>query len=231
MPDLVTPDASTLARDGYAMLASTPQRRALSIAVAKEFEAMVGAGTRHLLESDRVSALLRDLDLRSAVQQVLGAAAFAYKATLFDKHTDANWLVAWHQDISIPVVGHIHVDGWQSWTRKDGVQYVQPPEAVLSQLLAVRVHLDPSREDNGPLCVLAGSHRRGRLQQAEISAAKSRFPMRSITGEVGTAVLMRPLLIHSSTKSTSTVRRRVLHLEFAASELPGGLEWHRRVSL
>ena len=42
----------------------------------------------------------------------------------------------------------------------------------------------------------------------------------------GDALLMRPLLLHASGRSTSPRHRRVLHIEYAAFALPQGLHWH-----
>ena len=42
----------------------------------------------------------------------------------------------------------------------------------------------------------------------------------------GGAVMMRPLLLHSSHKATDAARRRVIHLEFAAEPLPEPLQWY-----
>ena len=42
-------------------------------------------------------------------------------------------------------------------------------------------------------------------------------------------MLMRPLLLHASSSSSKPEPRRVIHLEYAADDLPGGLEWHDRV--
>jgi hypothetical protein len=36
---------------------------------------------------------------------------------------------------------------------------------------------------------------------------------------------MRPLLLHASSPAADPRHRRVIHLEFAAEPLPGGLEW------
>jgi hypothetical protein len=40
---------------------------------------------------------------------------------------------------------------------------------------------------------------------------------------------MRPLLLHASSSCVVPKSRRVIHLEFAAAELPHGLDWHDRV--
>jgi hypothetical protein len=43
--------------------------------------------------------------------------------------------------------------------------------------------------------------------------------------ERGDVICMRPLILHSSSRSIEPVHRRVLHLEYAARQLPNGLEW------
>jgi hypothetical protein len=40
---------------------------------------------------------------------------------------------------------------------------------------------------------------------------------------------MRPLLLHASASGTGPGHRRVIHLEYAVEELPGGLEWYESV--
>jgi len=40
---------------------------------------------------------------------------------------------------------------------------------------------------------------------------------------------MCPLILHASSKAVSPSHRRVIHIEYAGAELPGGLEWHTRI--
>ena len=47
--------------------------------------------------------------------------------------------------------------------------------------------------------------------------------------EPGDALVMRPLAVHSSSKMRTRARRRVLHVELAAHDLPHRLEWQDRV--
>jgi len=44
----------------------------------------------------------------------------------------------------------------------------------------------------------------------------------------GDELLMRPLVLHASSTARVASRRRVLHLKFAADDLPGNLEWFDR---
>ena len=80
--------------------------------------------------------------LRDLVVPYLGAAAFAVRALVFDKTPLANWKVAWHQDVTIPVTEYRECPGWGPWSRKAGTWHVRPPAEVLEGMLTVRLHLD-----------------------------------------------------------------------------------------
>ena len=162
---------------------------------------------------------------RALVAPVLGEGCFAARGIFFDKSGDAPWKVAWHQDLSIAVRERGEAEGFGPWSVKAGVVHVQPPAAVLEGMLTLRLHLDDCDETNGALRVLPGSHRAGRLGAEEIERWR-RGPS-PVTCRVprGGALLMRPLLLHSSAAPRGPRRRRVVHLEFAAAPLPGGLRW------
>ena len=99
---------------------------------------------------------------------VLGSSCAAVRAIVFDKTPGANWKVSWHQDLTIAVRRRVEVAGFGPWSEKAGILHVQPPIAVLEQMLTLRLHLDPCGPTNGPVRVLAGSHRSGRLAGREI---------------------------------------------------------------
>jgi ectoine hydroxylase-related dioxygenase (phytanoyl-CoA dioxygenase family) len=105
---------------------------------------------------------------------------------------------------------------------------VQPPPSVMAKMLAIRLHLDESHEGNGPLRVIPGSHNAGFLSAEGISTWRERLSVVCAVPRGG-AILMRPLLVHASSSSSKPEARRVIHLEFAADDLPDGLEWHDRV--
>ncbi|HTE87683.1 MAG TPA: phytanoyl-CoA dioxygenase family protein, partial [Terriglobales bacterium] len=113
------------------------------------------------------------------------------------------------------------------WSIKAGVPHVQPPPSVMAKMLAIRLHLDESHEGNGPLRVISGSHRAGFLSAEGISIWRER-PSVVCAVPRGGAILMRPLLLHASSSSLKPEPRRVIHLEFAADDLPDGLQWHDR---
>ncbi len=99
---------------------------------------------------------------------VLGPDCRPVRAILFDKTAAANWALAWHQDRTVAVRERVDVPGFGPWTVKDGMLHVAPPAAVLAGMATLRVHLDPVPADNAPLLVAPGSHRFGRVTQAEV---------------------------------------------------------------
>lgn len=184
---------------------------------------------RNLLEVvPDVAALARSAEVRALVEPVLGADAFAVRGILFDKTPDANWMVAWHQDLTIAVRERREVEGFGPWSEKAGIVHVQPPAAVLEHMVTVRLHLDPCGPENGPVQVIPGSHRAGRLSADDVRRWRAEHDAVATCIEAGGVLLMRPLLLHASSPSTAPAHRRVIHLEFAADALPGGLEWHGR---
>ncbi|MFN3651795.1 MAG: phytanoyl-CoA dioxygenase family protein [Armatimonadota bacterium] len=163
--------------------------------------------------------------VRALVEPLLGPDALLVRAILFDKRPGANWTVAWHQDRTIEVQERREVPGFGPWTVKAGVQHVQPPAEVLERMLAVRLHLSDCPPGNGALRVLPGSHRHGLLSQAEIREWAAGGESLPLPARAGDALLMRPLVLHASSPAVTATRRPVIHLEYAAGPLPGGLRW------
>lgn len=183
---------------------------------------------RNLLD---VVAEVRDVvssaAVRNLIEPVLGGDAFIVRAILFDKTPDANWKVAWHQDVSIAVTERIDAPGFGPWSVKAGIIHVRPPVEVLQGMVTLRIHLDDCDESNGALHVLPGSHRRGVLDAKDLQACRGSSDIRLCCVPIGGAMLMRPLIAHASSPGTSPSRRRVIHLEWAATPLPQPLQWHR----
>ena len=183
-------------------------------------------GLRNLLQTMPAALeLAHSPKILKIVQSVLGPEAKPVKGILFDKTEQANWAVPWHQDVTIAVKERKAVPGYDAWSEKDGIPHIQPPVEVLQSILAVRIHLDPCPAENGALKVIPGSHAHGRLDDAEIERWKFTEPPVVCTANAGDLLLMRPLLLHSSAVATIPTHRRVIHVEYTAFQLPGGLEW------
>jgi len=152
------------------------------------------------------------------VRPVLGPNAFPFRVTLFDKSPGANWLVVWHQDTALPLRSHLEIDGWGPWSVKEGIHYAHAPSSALSQVAALRVSLDDSTFENGPLRVLPRTHMLGVLSDDSVHEVATRAAPVDCVVPKGGVLIMRPLLIHASSKSRSETPRRVLHIEYAASD-------------
>jgi ectoine hydroxylase-related dioxygenase (phytanoyl-CoA dioxygenase family) len=176
------------------------------------------AGIRHAMRFGAVQALARYGPLQQLACEVLGAQAFPFRATWFDKSSGANWLVVWHQDTALPLRERIEMPGWGPWSIKEGISYAHAPADVLSQILALRIHLDDSVAENGPLRVLPSSHTLGLLTDERIHELTEEIAAVDCLVPKGGVMGMRPLLVHSSLKARSEIPRRVLHIEYAASD-------------
>ncbi len=181
---------------------------------------------RNLLElSPEIRELVASVEIRRLIEPVLGAKAFAVRGILFDKIPGANWKVPWHQDITIAVKRKLPVEGFAGWTTKSSMLHVQAPATVLNAMLSVRIHLDECSAANGALRVIPGSHLRGRIDETALPEECRSHDSVVCEVKAGGALLMRPLLLHASSPSDSPGHRRVIHIDYAADNLPGGLEW------
>lgn len=169
-----------------------------------------------MLSLPSVSEVARSSSLMEIARGVLGQGAFPFRATFFDKSPNSNWLVAWHQDTALPLTTRMDVPGWGPWSIKDGVAYAHAPAEALEQVLALRVHLDDSTTENGPLRVIPDTHKIGVLADQEIHERVGNSAGVECLVPLGGVVAMRPLIIHASSKSESELPRRVLHIEYAS---------------
>jgi hypothetical protein len=183
------------------------------------------AGARHLMMHDVVAEVARDARMLAIACQFVGPSAVPFRATLFDKSAQSNWLVVWHQDTALPLREQRDVPGWGPWSTKAGIVYAHAPAAALSRVVALRLHLDDSRVDNGPLRVVPGTHQRGVLTDAKIAGVVLGLTPVDCVVPAGGVVAMRPLILHASSKALSDHPRRVLHIEYADSlQMGDGLE-------
>ena len=139
-------------------------------------------------------------------------------ATLFDKSPVSNWLVVWHQDTALPLRVRREIPGWGPWSLKDGVNYGHAPASALEQVLALRLHLDDSVAENGPLRVLPGTQTLGVLSDEALHSLSTQIASVDCLVTRGGVLAMRPLVVHASSKSHSTAPRRVLHIEAVGQE-------------
>src|SRR5437762_1208976 len=182
------------------------------------------AGSRNLLRDACCAELALCLKSFAEIAEHLPATAVAVQCTLFDKTPARNWLVALHQDLSIPVRERVPHPECTGWSEKEGVLYVQPPVAVLELLVAVRAHLDDCGSASGPLRVVPGSAACLRRPPGRC-ASRAATSSASLAG-VTSYYCARSCFIH---RPRLRAPRRVLHFLFGPQELTCGLKWHRAV--
>jgi len=169
--------------------------------------------------------LAKDGPVGAVAASILGGGSRPVRAILFDKTAAANWSLAWHQDRTVAVGRRVEVDGFGPWTVKHGLLHVAPPFAVLAGMVTLRVHLDPVPATNAPLLVAPGSHRLGRIAEAEVADVVKRCGTAACIADAGDIWLYATPILHASEVARTPVRRRVLQVDFAAGDLPHGLEW------
>ena len=143
----------------------------------------------------------------------------AIQCTLFKKSTNKNWLVPLHQDLSIAVRHQFSDPQFTGWSHKQNMLFVQPPTQYMQQLVAVRLLLDDCQHGHGPLKVFTGTHQYVRINESTLPQLRDQKREQEYTLSKGEAVMMRPLIVHSSSKAIQTNGRRVLHFLYAPGDL------------
>lgn len=147
------------------------------------------------------------------------------RAILFDKSAQTNWALGWHQDRTIAVARRVDVENFGPWSMKGGMIHVEPPFELLSSMVTLRIHLDPVPETNAPLLIAPGSHRLGRLPEAEIGAVVERCGTHACLADRGDIWAYSTPILHASNAASNPTHRRVLQVDYAACDLPAPLEW------
>jgi ectoine hydroxylase-related dioxygenase (phytanoyl-CoA dioxygenase family) len=210
--------AVTIGKAGYAIYERIFERHEMERAIETLDDAVLArtrAGARHLLAVPAVHELAANPRLLHLARRFVGDGATAFRATLFDKSGESNWLVGWHQDTVLPLRNRFEDRRWGPWSVKAGVMCARAPASALGDVVALRLHLDDSTALNGPLRVLPGTHNRGILTAAEIEEVARDVAAVDCLASAGGVVAMRPLLVHASSKVKDGQPRRVLHIEYA----------------
>lgn len=185
-------------------------------------------GIRNLLDRKIIRDLACSEPVRKLASTILGDDCFAVGGAFFDKAPQANWS-SFQQDLSVEVKERKDAPGFNVWTKECGIQIVEPPTDILERMVSIRLYLDQSTKDNGPLKVFLGSHRNRRLSAEQIQQITRRELSVECLVQVGAALVLKPLTLRGSSISLIPSRRRVIRLDYAAEDLPYGLEWHQRV--
>ncbi len=167
--------------------------------------------------------------LKRIIAQIMGDNFFVVKSIYFDKPETSNWYVSYHQDLTISVDKKMEIEGFGPWTTKQNQFAVQPPIEILENIITIRIHLDDTDENNGALRVIPKSHLK-KVYRPETINWEEEIEHTCVV-EKGGLMLMKPLTLHSSSRTINDKKRRVIHIEFSNKELPSELIWAERINL
>ncbi len=131
--------------------------------------------------------------------------------------------------MTISVDKKIELEEFGSWTTKQNQFAVQPPIGILENIFTVRIHLDETNEDNGALKVIEKSHLKKIYRPESINWGIEKETTCNV--EKGGIMIMKPLILHSSNRTTNNKKRRVIHIEFSDMDLPNGINWAEKYDL
>ena len=156
---------------------------------------------------------------------VLGPECLPVRAILFDKNVDQNWSLGWHQDRTIAVRQRIDIDGFGPWSVKSGMVHVEPPFDLLASMVTVRVHLDAVPETNAPLLIAPVRISAAEFRQRRFPEVVRQCGIITCVAAAGDIWLYATPILHASDAASQPLHRRVLQIDYAVGQLPGGLEW------
>ncbi len=226
--EFYTEDAVDLSKQGYVVIPDVLPLHEVDDVARRVDSVLADKASRKLLEVEWCWRLALKLGRDSRLRPLLPAEMHPAQCTLFAKTAQNNWLVSLHQDLSVPVAGRVDSPSCTGWCEKEGSMFVQPPAYILEGLEAVRLHIDECTEQNGALRVVPGSHRLGRLSPDAALHERRANGVRAVSVAKGGVMVMRPLLLHASSKSDIARPRRVLHFVFGPKVLSEGLRWATR---
>lgn len=176
-----------------------------------------------LKELPEIKPLVFNEKLKTIIKSIAGEDYFIVKSIYFDKPEKSNWFVAYHQDLTISVDKKENIDGFGPWTSKHNQFAVQPPLDILENIFTIRIHLDETDENNGALKVVDESHKKNIYRPETINWKTEKESFCNV--EAGGIMLMKPLLLHGSNRTSNNKRRRVIHLELSNKALPAPIKW------
>lgn len=167
-------------------------------------------------------------NVNKIINEIFGNDYFVVKSIYFDKPEKSNWYVSYHQDLTISVDKKLDLEGFGPWTTKQNQFAVQPPIDYLKNIFTIRIHLDDTDENNGALKVVPNSHSKEIYRPETIDWNVETEEICSVNK--GGIMIMKPLILHGSNRTTNHQKRRVIHIEFSNMELPEEINWSERVN-
>lgn len=221
----------TLATNGYELIPAVYSEKEvndmLTIIKTKRLDKQFGV-REFLLDNLELKDKIFTDNLKNIIHRIAPNCTKSIKSIYFDKPPNANWIVSWHQDLTINLKKKKETSGFKNWRVKPERVVVQPTQKILENIFTIRIHLDDCTKQNGALRVIDNSHQKGVIDIKEW--IKEKVGHEQICEvKKGGIMLMKPLLLHASKRTENQKNRRVIHIEFTDQELPNGLEWKEKI--
>ena len=201
----------------------------LTLLDSKEIDNKFGI-REFLMDHPEIQEKVFTKKLKKIIHQIAPNCHKSIKSIYFDKPPSANWIVNWHQDLTINLRNRKEVENYKNWRTKEDRVVVQPDLDMLDSIFTIRIHLDDCKKENGALRIIESSHRKGVIQISDWIIDKA-GKERICEVNKGGVLVMKPLVLHASRRTENNLNRRIFHIEFTEKELPKGLEWKERIEI
>lgn len=152
---------------------------------------------------------------------------FLIRSVFTERVVPGDWDSFWHQDMFINATEKVDDKAFTGWEKKTDGYVAVAPEHYLHNAVTVRIHLDDAEESNGAMKVIPGSHQRKLLDEEMALLTRNSAAVICDMKACGIQI-MKPLLVHATSRGISPKARRVIHLEFNMRDLPEGTDWAER---
>lgn len=201
----------------------------LNLLETKKIDSKFGV-REFLLQNSEIAEKVFNENLLRLIGKISPTCKMSIKSIYFDKPPSANWVVNWHQDLTINLVSKIDTEDFKNWRINEERVVVQPSREILESIFTLRIHLDDCTKENGALRVIEESHKNGVIEIKDWMKNK-RGVEKICEVQRGGVLIMKPLILHSSKRTENEKNRRVIHIEFIDRELPSGLVWKEKIEL
>ena len=183
-----------------------------------------------LIDNSEIAEKIFTESLIKIIERISPNCKKVIKSIYFDKPPNANWIVNWHQDLTINLSNRKEVENFKNWRTNSERTIVQPNKELLESIFTIRIHLDDCTKENGALRVIEKSHNKGVIKVKEWLQKKNGIE-KICEVKKGGILIMKPLILHSSKRTENQKNRRVIHIEFTEKELPIGLNWKEKIEI
>lgn len=183
-----------------------------------------------LVDNPEIRGKIFTKKLIAVIEKIAPKCDKSIKSIYFDKPPNANWIVNWHQDLTINLYNKKEIENFKNWRVKEERTIVQPNQEILESIFTIRIHLDDCKKENGALRIIESSHKRGVIEIKDWLTNKEGV-QRICEVKKGGILIMKPLILHSSRRTENQKNRRIIHIEFTDKELPIGLKWKEKIEI